>query len=145
MTEKLSYFAYGSNMLSRRLQNRVPSASNPRPVYLNGYRIIFHKKGSYDASGKCGIIKTGSGSDQVYGAVFDMHENERDTLDVAEGLGNGYELENVRVNTVSDQVNIMAFTYVPTIMDESLKPFHWYKDLVIAGAYEQNLPNTRIG
>ena len=52
--DKILYFAYGSNMFSRRLKHstRVPSAEVVGVGSIKGYRLTFDKR-SNDGSGKC--------------------------------------------------------------------------------------------
>ena len=71
MRETFTYFAYGSNMCTRRLKQRAPSAVPLGVGYVSGFRLAFDKIGS-DGSGKCNIISTGQDDDRVYGAVFDV-------------------------------------------------------------------------
>jgi hypothetical protein len=47
-------FAYGSNMLERRLTARTPSAIPVGTAYVEEYRLTFDKV-STDGSGKCEI------------------------------------------------------------------------------------------
>jgi len=51
-TETILYFAYGSNMLSARLQERAPSATAIAIGKISGHRLCWHKR-SRDGSGKC--------------------------------------------------------------------------------------------
>lgn len=62
------YFAYGSNMLFRRLKARTPSARLVGVGHVLGYRLVFDKV-SKDGSGKCDIERTGVNADMVYGAL----------------------------------------------------------------------------
>ena len=69
----MHYFAYGSNMLTRRLAavDRAPSA---RPIAIGtlpGRRLRFHKIG-LDGSGKCDAALTGKDSDRIYGVLFEL-------------------------------------------------------------------------
>ncbi len=53
------YFSYGSNMSSRRLLSRVPSARFITSASLPGHALHFHKKG-LDGSAKCDAYETKS-------------------------------------------------------------------------------------
>lgn len=90
---KIICFAYGSNMLSTRMchPDRVPSA---RPVgvgYVTGYRLTFDKVSRKDGSGKCDAEQTQNVNDRVYDVLYSVDKTEKQRLDDAEGLGNGYE------------------------------------------------------
>jgi gamma-glutamylcyclotransferase len=49
-------FAYGSNMLSARLRERVPSARPAGTACLPGFSLRWHKV-SVDGSGKCNVVE----------------------------------------------------------------------------------------
>src|SRR5436309_10854406 len=83
------YFAYGSNMLTRRLTARTPSAAAVGTGFVEGYRLSFDKVSS-DGSGKCDIEPTSNPADRVYGVVFTIADAEAGALDDAEGLDRGY-------------------------------------------------------
>lgn len=136
---KLTCFAYGSNMLSTRMRqpDRVPSA---RPIdvgYITRHRLTFDKA-STDKSGKCDAEETQNAGDRVYGVLYSIDKSEKPRLDEAEGLGHGYDEKPVKVVTAARVVP--AVMYYATSKDPSLKPYHWYKALVVAGAVEHGLP-----
>ena len=51
------YFAYGSNMLTARLRERMPSCKPLGIAKLPGHALRFHKR-SKDQSGKCNAFAT---------------------------------------------------------------------------------------
>lgn len=142
-TNTFVYFAYGSNMLSRRLQakERTPSAVAIGIGFVQGRRLTFDKV-SRDGSGKCDIEVTNNPKDRAYGVLFKISSAEKSNLDKAEGCGKGYNEENVQVVTSSGAC--AATTYVATAKEPALRPYHWYKALVVAGAVEHGLPNDYI-
>lgn len=131
------HFAYGSNMLSRRLRARTPSATAVGVGYVSGRRLTFDKV-SQDGSGKCDIATTANDTDRAYGVLFEIDVREKATLDRREGLGNGYREEEIDV--VTDAGTQRALAYVATAKEPALRPYHWYKALVVAGAVEHALP-----
>lgn len=137
------YFAYGSNMLIRRLavDGRAPSAKPVTVGYVTGRRLVFDKVGK-DGSGKCDAEKSASESDRVYGVVFRMATTDKERLDRIEGLGGGYAEEPVEVQVAGGSLE--ALTYVATRKSDAVRPFEWYKALVLAGAEEHGLPETHI-
>jgi cation transport regulator ChaC len=128
------YFAYGSNMLSRRMLARTPSARRVGLAALPDFELRWHKV-SKDGSGKCDIVATPGRS--VQGVLYEIAAAERPALDVAEGLGAGYREVQLEVRTV-DGVR-QALSYQATNIDSFTKPYSWYKALVVAGAKEQGL------
>jgi hypothetical protein len=137
------YFAYGSNMLWRRLcaKNRAPSAMPEGIGYVEEHRLTFNKlsKGTKVSSGKCDMEWTGVASDRVWGVLFSILKSEEGPLDKAEGLGEGYR-KNTEVRVVTAEATKVATAYIATEKDASLKPYHWYKAFVVAGAVEHELP-----
>ena len=135
------YFSYGSNMSLARLRSRAASARFHTIAALPAHRLRFHKTGR-DGSAKCDAEHTGNTADQVTGVVYEIADADKPALDRHEGLGSGYEDKHVEV--VTDTGTITAFTYFATHVDDSLKPFHWYKQHVLIGARENHLPADYI-
>lgn len=136
------YFAYGSNMSLARLKERTTSAERVGAYRLPKYSLRFHKE-SIDGSGKCDAYYTGNDADSVYGALFTIHSLEKPQLDRAEGRGSGYKQSLVNlIGTGGDFVE--AITYVATTIEQTLKPYSWYKNHVLIGAIESALPEWYI-
>lgn len=138
------YFAYGSNMLNERLQKRCPSAKPLGLNILSGYTINFTKLSKKDNSGKATILKTENSTDVVYGVLFEISLDESTKLDRAEGLGYGYE--KVSATFVHNNSEVSASTYIatPDAIDDTLKPYDWYLDLVLAGSEQHSLPKKYV-
>ncbi len=130
-------FAYGSNLLTRRILARVPSAQLVSVATLAGHRLCWHKRGR-DGSGKCDVLPTGHPLDRVIGVVYRMRTADKPLLDRIEGLGSGYDEEEVSLSTAAGPMR--AWTYRATDIDSAAVPFTWYKALVIAGAREHAFP-----
>lgn len=134
-------FCYGSNMSQRRLQARVPSARFVAVAELPAHRLRFHKSAG-DGSAKCDAEKTGNPEDRVIGVVYEIADAEKPDLDRHEALGFGYDEKQVELR--SEMGNLQAWVYYATRINDSLKPFHWYKDHVLIGARENGLPADYI-
>ena len=143
MPKTFVYFAYGSNMLSRRLcsSERTPSAKAIETGFIIKRRLTFHKL-SCDGSGKCDIESTENASDRVYGVLFEIDDSEKGKLDKAEGRGKGYD--EGQVDVVTSTNTIKAYSYIAIKKESELRPYHWYKALVIAGAVEHGLPKAYV-
>lgn len=133
-------FAYGSNMLSARIKERCPSARPLGVAQLPGHELRWHKR-SIDGSGKCDVVPAGVGH-AVFGVVYEIDASERAALDQAEGLGHGYDQKDAAVILNGEAVTVSI--YVATKADPALKPYTWYKALVVAGAREHGLPTPYI-
>jgi hypothetical protein len=136
------YFAYGSNLSTVRLTGRVPSAELITTGQLRQHRLLFHKIGR-DGSAKCDACFTEQEGDFLYGALYQIDPKQKNHLDQAEGLGNGYQTKQVTVITGSGNI-LTAFTYYATRTAADIKPFHWYKKHVLSGAREHCFPGPYI-
>ena len=137
--EPVVYFAYGSNMLTARLRERMPSCKPLGIAKLPGHALRFHKR-SKDQSGKCNAFATDD-DQSVMGVLFAFDPAERPTLDKAEGVGNGYEHATVTViNDQGRRQKVLTYLASPNAIDDSLAPYTWYKDFVLAGCAEHGLP-----
>lgn len=132
---RLNYFAYGSNMSSKRLGARLSSARVIGIGVLRGHRLVFHKVSNHDGSGKCGIVE--SIHDQVLGVLYEIDANEKTVLDRIEGAG--YAEKHIELDMRSGDSQ-KAFTYFATNIDPRLKPYGWYLRHVLEGAREAGLP-----
>ena len=142
------YFAYGSNMSTRRLtdEDRAPSAKVIGTGILNNNCLTFHKR-SDDGSGKCTIeyLK----SSKVYGVLFKIKKSEECKLDKAEGFPKGhYAKLFVQIEMCDSKCGKkeLAQTYIaaPNYICRTVKPNKDYKKCVLDGACEHNLPQSYI-
>ena len=141
--EPVVYFAYGSNMSTARLRERMPSCKALGIATLPGHALQFHKR-SADKSGKCNAFASGN-DNSVIGVLFSFDPAERAKLDQAEGVGSGYEHAMVTViNDKGRRRKVLTYLATPDYIDDSLKPYSWYKDFVLAGGREHGLPPEYI-
>jgi len=134
------YFAYGSNMCAGRLRERVPSALVLCKAKLSQHTFHLHKR-STDGSGKGNALETLNPADVVWGVVFEIDPAEKPRLDVAEGLGHGYQEKNA---TVADEDGrehlVVLYVAEPGAINDNLQPYSWYKRFVVEGARQHGLP-----
>ena len=123
--ERFLYFAYGSNMLTRRLRQRTPSARPVSTGFVDGYRLSFRKasRGRVRDSGKCDIEPTGANGDRVYGVLFSIVNSEAQALRDAEGPG--YDEKTMNVGTAQGKET--AIVYIANDIVSGLRPYDWYK------------------
>jgi len=124
------YFAYGSNMSTKRLLHRVPSAHVLEIGTLHSHQLVFHKVSDVDGSGKADIIA--HHSMHVMGVLYRLDREDKATLDRLEGLGTGYAEKRVTIIDGNDSP-ITAVAYVATVTDPDLKPYTWYLQHVVEG------------
>ncbi len=140
----MKIFCYGSNMSSERITERCSSSRFISRATVIGWKLLFNKK-SKDGSGKANLVYTGDES-LVWGVIFDITEEQKPLLDKFEGLGKGYDEVKIRViNDLGEEVECVC--YIATeekYLDNSLKPFDWYKEWCLKGAKQHNLPSEYI-
>ena len=139
----MKYFAYGSNMLTRRLtdSSRAPSAVACGMAEAPGFVVRFHKVGA-DGSGKCTLVATSHDAVAAFGVLYEVADADAESLDRAEGVHvGGYVRRALRLRLSAERM-VDAMTYVAgeRHLDASCVPFDWYRDLVVAGAIEHGLP-----
>jgi len=131
------YAAYGSNLHPARLSARIPGARFVATRFLEGWTLCFHKRGK-DGSGKCSIAPGGSG---VHVAIYEISDEDKRILDRIEGVGAGYRDEALMIEGLGH-----CITYVAEAdhVDESLRPYDWYRDLVLLGAAVHGFPGPYL-
>jgi hypothetical protein len=129
-------FAYGSNMFTRKMLGPAPSATLVSTGRLRGHVVRFNKK-SDDGSGKGNIVATGNGADEVWGVIFEVADEHRSRLDKSEG---GYIPTEIDVLSETESVRCIAYVARAHRIDDSLKPYTWYKEFVVRGAEDHGLP-----
>ncbi len=134
----INYFAYGSNMSSRRLKERCPSVKFKCVGYVKDYELKFNKK-SKDNSGKANLVK--QPGKEVWGVVFSISKQGLPFLDEAEG---GYKRKCVEVFLKGNRVE-KCYAYLATKnLDDNLLPYDWYLQHCLKGAQEHKLPDEHI-
>ncbi len=141
MSNHLFYFAYGSNLHPLRLAERIPSSRFLGIARVLGYRLCFHKCGQ-DGSAKCNALYTGSTGDELYGAVYRMDTGHKPILDDFEGQG--YQADSFSVVLNKAEYTVFYYAAVDSYINNNLRPYHWYKELVILGAKFHNLPDKYL-
>lgn len=136
--ESIFYFAYGSNLLSTRLLERVGDCRILGAAVLDAHTLSFRKQGR-DGSGKCDVHPAGEAHSPVWGALYGMTDEQKSILDAIEGPG--YSLAAIDVTTRGGG-SFAAFTYRArdSAVAHGLAPFDWYLDFVVHGALEHDLP-----
>jgi gamma-glutamylcyclotransferase len=138
----INYFAYGSNLSSHRLLQRIPGARIAGIAFLEKHRLSFRMNSS-DGSGKCDMVITGSKDHFVPGVIYQITPDEKQVLDGFESLGDAYFDKTIQVTT-TDNTIIEAVTYYALIINANISPYHWYKEHVLRGATEHELPKQHI-
>ena len=138
----VTYFAYGSNMLTARLTARCASAVAIGIGAVAGYSLAFTKRGA-DGSGKANLIATGDGEVRTPGVLFRIGDADLARLDAFEGAGYARR-DDLEVNVTDGSRSIKAVSYEAIDIAPDSKPFDWYLALAVAGALEHGLAIAHV-
>lgn len=132
--DALLYLAYGSNLWPARLAARVGPVAVVGTVRLPDRALRFDKRGA-DGSGKC-TLEAAAGA-VSFGAIYTLNEAARVILDRIEGVGRGYAAQWIEVDGFPP-----CYVYLAedSARSAALRPFEWYKTLVLAGARHHRFP-----
>ncbi|XP_054278294.1 gamma-glutamylcyclotransferase-like [Macrosteles quadrilineatus] len=146
------YFAYGSNLLMKRIHINNPSAVRIGVGKLKDYRLDFNYK-SKRWNGAAATVVPDAGS-YVWGALWEIHSDHMKTLDRQEGVSVGvYKPIIVQVEKPSGEV-VQCRTYQLVNLPPALspgesrplerQPSKIYLDTIIEGAEESRLPDDYL-
>jgi gamma-glutamylcyclotransferase (GGCT)/AIG2-like uncharacterized protein YtfP len=137
----MKIFAYGSNMNLNRLKERVPSANKLLNVFIKSYTIKCNKI-STDGSSKANIIKTSNDDDIVWGVIFEIDDSEKPNLDEYE---RGYNESTLSfLDSENNPHQAQVYIADESAINEDLLPYDWYKEYIVSGAKENDLPQEYI-
>ncbi|XP_034836001.1 gamma-glutamylcyclotransferase-like [Maniola hyperantus] len=145
------YFAYGSNLLKKRIRINNPTAEFIGVGRLDGHQLDFMKYSDHWRGTSATIVPTENAQIHVWGAVWRLHNSDMPALDKQEGVDtNWYFAKSVEVWTPEGET-IECRTYQQTVnpsLDEELpperRPSSTYLDCIVNGAIECNLPKEYI-
>ena len=133
------YFAYGSNMSSARLRERVPDAISLGRAQLAGFQLTWNKPGR-DGSGKANIVV--AEAHILWGVLYRFPASAWPMLDQIEGE---YARESHRVLDRQERgVTAQLYRWPGDARAPDLSPHDWYRDHLLAGAREHQLPTDVI-
>ena len=132
------YFGYGSNMPKAIVERRIGPCERIGVAYITGYTLRFHKRSVIDHSGKCDADPTGEPADRVWGSLDRLTEDQIATLDKIEGPG--YRRVAVKATIGERVVEAHLYMAKPAFVNPDLPPLDSYKERVLAGARELDLP-----
>ncbi len=123
------YFAYGSNLWRKQMEDRCPEHRVIGKGILKGYRWIISKRGYAN------IIQ--SKTDEVHGVIYEISESDEHTLDYWEIEEAGYRKETVEVEFEGHILKCLA--YVDSTEEEG-QPKKEYRERIMRGLFDSNLP-----
>jgi len=129
------YFAYGSNLATSRMRDRIPAARVVGRARLDGHQLTFDKLGR-DGSGKANIARSPGAI--VWGVLYALESEDLSRLDEFEP---GYDRVTLDVILDSGE-SCSAVAYRAIERKSGLVPLTWYMRFIIEGAQEHELPEA---
>jgi len=134
------YFAYASNMNQAQMKRWCPASRFLGSGRLEGHRFVYDGF-SVTWDGAVGNIVL-SETETVWGALYDITERDRLTLDAFEGYPRSYERKEVEVRDHDGRIH-RAMTYCRT--GRALgHPHPDYERVVLDGARDCGLPEDYV-
>ena len=128
------YFAYGSNLCIRQMNNRCPNNSKIGIGRLLGHRWIISKRGYAN------VVK--SSDDDVWGVIYGISTPDEKKLDVCEGVSTKcYLKENLGI-LIDDRIE-NCLTYVDPTTEEGI-PTSRYANTINEGLLDSKLPEQYV-
>lgn len=130
------YFAYASNMNFIQMKRWCPASRFLKTVILEGHRFVYDGY-SVTWDGAVGNIVR-SDFERVWGALFEITEKDRLSLDAFEGYPRTYDRKDVEVKDLEGNA-YRAMTYARAGRAAG-KPHPDYEKVVLDGAKDCHLP-----
>jgi hypothetical protein len=141
-TERVWYFAYGSNMQTATLcGRRGVEVLRALPARVVGWRLVFDKPPLFPTGESTATIVAEAGA-HVLGVLYEVTPAALERIEVTEGvlLGNYTRVEVAAESPGSPAISVAAATLTCDRHDPALRPSDRYLAFVIAGALEHGLP-----
>ncbi|XP_049762234.1 gamma-glutamylcyclotransferase-like isoform X1 [Schistocerca cancellata] len=152
LEDKFLYFAYGSNLLAKRIHINNPTAVRISKAKLADYRLDFGYW-SRRWKGAAATVVPDQGK-HVWGAVWQMDKSDMDNLDRQEGVSSDiyfpFEVEVEKPDGKKLLCRCYQLCNTPTELKpgqpipEDRLPSELYLSVIIQGARETGLPNEYI-
>lgn len=127
----LHYFAFGSNMDTYRMRERVGYIPEHMPGTLKGWRLTFNKKANNGNSGYANIVRDPDG--EVQGVVYHVAQGDIEVLDGYEGYPTHYTRKEMQLLAGSEEISAIVYIAVREMICDDLKPARDYLNHLLAG------------
>jgi gamma-glutamylcyclotransferase len=137
------YFAYGSNMDEGEIREHSPSSRYLGPACLKAYRLAFTRRSVRSGTGVADVLP--AAGYEVWGALYELDEEDLDALDRKEGRGWAYarDRKRVRLSTDCSERDAIVYTVVSKEPAE-VPPSREYLDRLTAAAGRRALPRAYV-
>jgi cation transport regulator ChaC len=146
MTERVWYFAYGSNMQPATFAGRRGIApSRALPARAPGWRLTFDKTPLVPIGESFANLMPEPDA-ETFGVLYEIRREDLAHIDLTEGvlIGN-YERREIEIIPLAAGRPTCAFTLLSNKRSPDLRPSEYYMALLIEGAEVQGLPPEWIG
>ena len=145
MSDRVWYFAYGSNMHPDTFRGRRGIvAERALAACLSGWQLVLDKPPLLPMGQAMANVVPMSG-EQVLGVAYAIGPDDLAHVDLTEGvlIGN-YARVAVHVTSLETGTGLDAFTLTSERRDPALRPSRRYMDLLIQGAEIHGLPGEYV-
>jgi gamma-glutamylcyclotransferase (GGCT)/AIG2-like uncharacterized protein YtfP len=139
MKTEYTYFAYGSNMLTERITERLGLVRNVGVGTLRNHRLVFNRMGSYLPGGVASVVPRSKSI--VLGVIWKIDAEQLSILDKIEDPS-AYRRETINVDITRGE-SIDCVTYV-SIPQGYCPPSVEYLSYLVRGAEEHNFPDKYV-
>lgn len=138
------YFAYGSNMNFKQMEERCGKDGFKfiGRAYLEGYSFVYDGYSNSRNGAVANIVKSDNKNEKVWGGLFEINQECLNKLDTYEGYPHSYNRKEIKV--IDDFNNeYKAWIYLRDSKERG-EPSENYRNIVIQGAKDCGLPEDYI-
>lgn len=139
------FFAYGSNMNSKQMQDRCQNSQSFATAYLPNHQLDFFDYSKAWDSGRENV--TPCPGENLWGVIYKLSFFEAESLDTwqdvrMDGAGTYFHFPAIVFDTEKKRHHVLL--YKKNMHHESQLPSQEYLDFIIQGAQEHHLPLSYI-
>lgn len=131
---KKYYFAYGSNLWLKQMNERCPENEKIGLAVLRGYRWMINTRGFANIA----LSK----KDEVWGIVYTISKSDEITLDKFEGVSKG-SYKKIKLDTFMDSNKLQCLVYIDPIVAEG-KSKKEYNERINRGLEDSKLSKEYV-
>lgn len=139
MKTEYTYFAYGSNMLTERITERLGKVQIVGLGILRNHQLVFNRMGSYLPGGVASVVTRSNSI--VLGVIWKIGADQLSVLDKIEDPS-AYCRETIKVD-LETGASLECVTYV-SLPQGYCPPSEEYLSYLVQGAEEHNFPDKYV-